>query len=376
VEIEKAFQKTAELAAERQRMVVLAVDSRAFVPGNVFNLVLTSTYERLRILGPIVILVVTGAAEDVAGNPSVVGRFGRVVVATEVAHAQRLHGTLDALAVDVLPTGDFLRLNRPKLVIADALNSTMFLEHCPDAEIVVRSELVAFSEDSADFEMPVTAYRKTFAVAPGHTRQMAARSNTTGMELLLEPYILHLSPDMFPARKHDSEKRVALLGSPWAPAMPVAIRMAQSWGMKPFVVFGLGENAPLKWGKISCVRADVFAARILKGTEVPPKFAVDLSAGAPGLPLCREMLERLHVPTLSVLPTGPHAPEDFDMLPLAASTYGDLWRAFRSFALEPDETHDRNFAPVWHELERRSDWTWLRRYSKLMLENDAPALAG
>lgn len=375
-EIEKTLRKTAELAAEHQRMVVLAVDSRAFDPGNVFNLVLTSTYERLRALGPIVILVVTGSAEDVAGNPSVVGRFGRVVVGTEVAHAERLRSKLDALTVDVLPTGVFLRLNRPKLVIADALNSTMFLEHCPHTEIVVRSELVAFSEDSADFEMPAAAYRKTFAVAPGHTRQMAARSNATGMELLLEPYILHLSPDMFPVRKHGSEKRVALLGSPWAPAMPVAVRMAQSWGMKPFVVFGLGENAASKWGKISCVRADVFAARILQGAEVPPKFAVDLSAGAPGLPLCREMLERLHVPTLSVLPMGHSDSAGFDMLPLAASTYGDLWRAFRSFALEPDETHESNFAPVWHELERRSDWTWLRRYSKQMLEMGAPALAG
>src|SRR6185437_6837011 len=119
---------------------------------------------------------------------------------------------------------------------------------------------------------------------------------------LPEPYILHLAPDMFPTRKHEPEKRIALLGSPWAPAMPVAVRMAQSWGLKPFVVSGLGENPPSKWGKVSCVRADVFASRILKGIEVPPKFAIDLSAGAPGLPLCREVLARLRVPTLSVLP--------------------------------------------------------------------------
>ncbi len=374
-EIEETFRKTADLAAERQRMIVLAVDSRAFVADSVFNLVLASTYERLRELGTVVILVVAGSAEDVVRNSPIVGRFGRVVVGTEVAHAQRLHSELDTLAVDVHETGVFLRLNRPKLVIADALNSTMFLEHCPDTEIVVRPELIAFSEDSADFKMPIAAYRRTFSAAPGHSRQIAVRSNAAGVELLPEPYFLRLASNVFPTRKYNSEKRVALLGSPWAPAMPVAARMAQSWGMKPFVVFGLGENAPSQWGKISCVRADVFAARLLKGTEAPPKFAADLSAGAPGLPLCREMLERLHVPTLSVLPTGHRDSTAFEMLPLAASTYGDLWRAFRSFALEPDETHERNFARVWHDLDSGSDWTWLWRYSKRMLEADDEALA-
>jgi len=373
-EIEKTFRKTAELAAERQRMIVLAVDSRAFVPDNVFNLVLTSTYERLRDLGTIVILVVIGSAEDVIGNPSIVGRFGRVVVGTEVAHAERLQSKLDTLAVDVYPAGVFLRQNRPKLVIADALNSTMLLEHCPRTEIVLRPELIAFSEDSADFEMPVGAYRRTFAAAPAHSRQMAARSSATGMELLPEPYFLRLPFNMFAAREYDSEKRVALLGSPWAPTMPVAVRMAQSWGLKPFVVFGLDENVPSKWGKISCVRADVFAARVLKGTEAPPKFAADLSAGALGLPLCRELLERLHVPTLSVLPTGHRDSADFEMLPLAASTYGDLWRGFRSFALEPDETHEHNFARVWNDLNSGSDWTWLWRYTKQLLEAGGEAL--
>jgi len=367
-EIEKTFQMTADLAAKSQRMIVLAVDSRAFVPDSVFNLVLRSTYERLRRLGTVVILVVAGSAEDVAGNCSMVERFGRVVVGTEVAHAQRLQSKLDASAVDVYPIGMFLHLSRPKFVIADALSSAMLLEHCPDTEIVVRPELVAFSEGSADFKMPVAAYRRTFAAAPGYSRQMAARSNAIGMELLLEPYFLRLVPDMFPARNRDPEKRIALLGSPWAPAMPVAVRMAHSWGMKPFVVFGLGENAPSKWGKISCIRADVFAARILKTTEAPPKFAADLSAGAPGLPFCRELLERLSVPTLSVSSIGNRDSGDLEMLPLAAGTYSDLWRAFRSFALEPDETHERNFARVWHDLDSGSDWTWFWQHSKQVLE--------
>jgi glycosyltransferase involved in cell wall biosynthesis len=366
-EIEKTFRKTADLAVGHQHIIVLAVDSRAFVPDSVFNLVLTSTYERLRELATVVILVVAGSAEDVVANPSIVGRFERIVVGTEVAHAQHLYSKLDTMAVDVQPTGAFLQVNRPKAVIADALNSAMFLEHCPHTEIVTRPELIAFSEDSANFKAPVAAYRRTYAVAPAHSREMVARATATGIELPTEPYILRLSPNMFP-HKYGSEKRVALLGSPWAPAMPVAVRMAQSWGMKPFVIFGVNENAPSKWGKVSCIRANAFASRILKGTEMPPKFAVDLCAGAPGLPLCREILERLRVPTLSVLQTGAHTAEDFDLLPLAASTYGDLWHAFRSFALEPDETHERNFASVWHELESRSDWTWLRRYSKQILE--------
>src|SRR5262249_35606634 len=161
---------------------------------------------------------------------------------------------------------------------------------------------------------------------------------------LLEASFLRAASDMFPVRNRKEEKKIALLGSPSAPAMPVAICMAKSWDLKPFVVFGMGENAPSLWGDVSCVRADVYAQGILKGTEVLRQFAADLSAGAMGLPLCRELLERLHVPTLSVSRAAA------DMAPLAASTHGDLWRVFRSFAMDPYETQERNFAGVWREL--------------------------
>jgi hypothetical protein len=132
----------------------------------------------------------------------------------------------------------------------------------------------------------------------------------------------------------------------------------------------MGENAPPLWGNVRCVRADAFAEGILKGTEALPQFAADLSAGAPGLPLCRELLERLHVPTLSVWHAS--ASSGFDMSPLAARTHGDLWRAFRSFAMDPHETQERNFAIVWRELEDDPGWTWLWRYCRRLLEaNDA-----
>jgi hypothetical protein len=354
---DEAFEQSVALMRERRRTIVLAVDSRALVPDTIFNLALASVHDRLRDFASLTILVVAGSAQDVVRNPAMVDRFRRIVVGGDIADAGRVHEKLAALGADVHDTAEFLGIVRPKIVIADALNPAMFAGCCPDAVIITRTEMVAFSEGSSEFEVPGARYRRAFAAAPAFSREMAARLAASDAEALLEPCLGPSVLDLSHGRRQ--EGMVALLGTPRAPAMATAARMAEGWALEPLIVCGVGERFPAELGGISCVRADVYVASLLKGTRPLPQFAVDLSAGATGLPLCRELLERLHVPSVSTSAGGSAFPEP-DALPLLARTDGDLWRVFRSFATNPGEPEHGKFVAFWQSLD--STEGWLRRY--------------
>jgi hypothetical protein len=366
-EVDKAFSQTVALMRDCRRTIVLAVDSRAFVPDNIFNLALASLHDELRPLASLTVLVAAGSAQDVVRNPAMVDRFRRVVVGGDIAGVERMRERLAAVGADVHQSSDFLRMMQPKIVIADALNPAMFVHCCPDAVVITRTEMVAFSEGSAEFDVPGARYRRAFAAAPAQSREVSGRMAVSGAEPVLEPCLspsaIGLSPDF---KRED--KMVALLGSPRAPAMAIAARMAQSWGLKPLIVHSIGERFPAELDGISCVRADAHVRAILKRIAPLPEFAVDLSAGAIGLPLCREVLERLHVPTLCTAPANGDAVSAPGIHPLRAQTEGDLWCAFRSFATAPRGMQHDDFSDFWQTLDKSDGRTWLWRYCMRLFE--------
>jgi hypothetical protein len=363
-QIERALGRSARLMRKCRRVIVLAVDSRAFLPGSIFSLALVSICERMRHLANITVLVAAGSAMDLVRNPAAVSRFHRVVVGRDIADADGLREKLATLGADVRETGDFLQMAGARILIADALNPAMFTGSFPDTDVVARTEMVALSEGSAAFALPGARYRRAFASAPAQSQELAERLAASGADPLLDVCLWPSAMDSSLSHGREREKTVALLGTPRASATAIAARMAQSWKLKPVIVYGIGESMPARLDGISCIRADAYVAAILKGAIPIPQFAVDLSAGAVGLPLCREVLERLHVPTVSTAPAG----SNHDMLPLLARTEGELWRVFRSFATDPYETHERNFAAVWRDLDTAHGWTWLRRYCTFLFE--------
>jgi hypothetical protein len=360
---DRAFRKSMALVQERRRTIVLAVDSRAFASDSIFNLALASVCDQLGDVASLTVLVAAGSAQDVVRNPAMVDRFGPIVVSRDLAESASVRGRLAALGVDVCDTAEFLRTMQPKIVIADALNPALFADCCPKAVIVTRTELVAFSEGSTEFDVPGARYRRAFAAAPDQSREMAGRMAASGAEPILEPCLSPSAIDLLRDRRCE-EKMVTLLGTPRSPAMGVAARMAASWDLTPLIVYGIGERFPGELDGIACIRADAYVRSILKGKVALPQFAVDLSVGMTGLPLCRELLERLHIPTVSTSQVDGCVPAGSDLL--TARSEGDLWRVFRSFAMDPQVTQDARFKDYWESLDGRHGWLW--RYCTRVFE--------
>ena len=374
-QIDKAFRKSAAMMREYRRTIVVAVDSRALIPDSIFNLALSSIYERFRDLANLTVLVASGSAEDVVRDPAMIDRFRRVVVGRDIAGAGHIREEIMAAGAEVCDTTDFLLMARPVVVIADALNPAMFAGSWPETVVVARTELIALSEGSAEFRIPGARYSRAFAMAPGFSLETSARLASSGAEPLLEPCFWPFGIDLSLARGRRDQKAVVLLGTPRAPAMTIAARMAQSWELNPVIVYGVGEQVPTELDGIACIRADAYGASLLKGAVPQPGFAVDLSAGMLGIPLCRELLERLHVPTVSTMQAGLRDFPDLDMLPFVARTEGELWRTFRSFATESRETHERRFAGVWRDLDNAHSWSWLWRYCSRLVEDGSDQFA-
>jgi hypothetical protein len=357
--------RTAAAMCERRRMIALAVDSRAFVRGSIFNLALAALHDRLRRVANLVVLVVAGSAKDVVGDPVAIERFHRVLVGQDVAGAEALQSEIESVGAGVIDIGDFLRTAKPRLVIADALGPAL-LAGSSQAVIVTRTELVALSEGSATFAVPGSNYRRAFASSPAGSLEMAGRLGGSGAEQVLEACLWPTAMDPALVLARRDERVVALLAPPRAPATAVAVHMARSWKLKPIIVHGLGVEAEALAG-VSCMRADSLVSAILSGARPVPQFAVDLSDGGIGLPLLRELLERMHVPTVSA--AQGHGP-DRGTPPLTARTEAELWSALRSFATDPHETQDSNFRAVWGDLDDPPDGTWLARFAARLFEEE------
>lgn len=371
--IAETFRRTGDLVQAGRRLIVIAVDSRAFVTDSIFNLALISAHDYLRRLANIVILVVRGSAAHVADNMAAVDRFRRVVVGRDLHDAEPLQGTLAALGVDLFDVEAFLRHMRPKVLMVDALHPAMFRDCCADSVAISRSEMIAFSEGGGAFEVPGAGYRRAFVAAPAMSREAAAAVAASGAEFLFEPIFWRSASIRFPRVKARGDtKTVALLGTPEAPAVAMAAAIVKAWRLKPHVVCGISEVARSlpEDASIPCARADAYIAAITSAQMPPPHFAIDLSAGGLGLSLCREFLERLRIPVVSTAAVGLHGSLGMRTLPLRATTEGELWQAVRAFAMDPDAAHDHAFDAVWRDLEGDHGWAWLWRYCSRLFETD------
>jgi hypothetical protein len=150
----------------------------------------------------------------------------------------------------------------------------------------------------------------------------------------------------------------------------MAVNMAEAWGLKPHFVQRIGAEAPAGLA-LPCFDAGAYIESIVAGKQPPPHFAIDLSDWGAGLVMCREFLERLHVPLVTTASAA--APRSFD-LPcpsLHAATEAELWSAMRALALESPAALAKRLAPSWLVLERDGGWAWLWRTCKNLFETRA-----
>jgi hypothetical protein len=361
-----ATYKSSDLRArEVARSIVLAVDSRAFVAGSIFNLSLVAMQEYLRDLANVTILVVKGSASDVLGNRGAIDLLRRVIVADDVVGARDTRDALLEIGANVFDAEDYLRLALPKIVVADALHPALCRRVLPDATIVSRAEMIAYSQGDTAFRLPAWGYQRSFVAAPRMSRDAAAMAASTGAAPLLARCFCR-PPKFKVSRVHESgsTRSLAILGSLGAPAVRTAVAMARAWKMQPHIVFGLGDDAGDLPEETSVSHsADQYVSSILEGRTAVPFAAIDLSGGRLGLSLCREVLELLHVPLATAATAALHPSLGLRQTPYLVATEGELWRTIRTFAQESDAALERMFIAVRHDIDGDRDWHWLWRFA-------------
>lgn len=362
--IDEAFRQSDAMARASRRSIVIAVDSRAFVPASIFHRALKSMHDYLRGQAIVTMLVASGQASDLVANPGAVDRFRRVVVASDIAGAGDAGAALAALNVDVFDAGEFMRQARPTVLIADAAHPALASVPMPGTTAISRSEMIALASGDGRPTVLGRNYGRAFVMTPTLTREVAAAAAAEGAA--------HVAATLF-WRSHEmkfrhaadmsGERRIALLGSPSTRQAAMAAGMAQAWGLKPDFVRGIGTATPSGFA-LPCFDAGAYAAEIVAGRRPLPHFAIDLSDGGAGLIMCRELLQRLHVPLIATSPIA--APRSL-ALPspiLRATTEAELWSALRCLTLGSSPVLAKELAASWRIIEGDGGWTWLWRTCK------------
>ena len=359
--IAKAYRRSDALALENRRLIAIAVDSRALVSGSMFNLVLKSVHETLRETAAIAILVVRGKVSDVLASVASADRFRRVIVADDLPGAQERRAELAAIGVDMFDIAQYLGSAHPAVVIADASHPALTQADLSDSIAIIRSEMMALSESGAALDIWAHRYGRVILSSPVLSERTAALAAAAGAEFVASPVVWRSSAFKFRrAADHSGETSIALLGPADSPSVAAAADMARAWRMEPYIVStAVAADAPE--AAAPCFAAADYIAAIVAGQRPPPDFAIDLSAGELGLPLCRELLDRLHVPVVSTAPAGLHPSIMLENRPFHASTQREIWKVLRSLALDPPETRAVALKHAWRDIDTDRGWLGLWR---------------
>jgi hypothetical protein len=310
----------------------------------------------------ITILVVRGSAHDIAANAQMVARLPRVVVAEDVSGAEDARTALLAAGADVFGVEEYLKRVQPKILVVDAPHPAFAKRLLPEATIISRVELIAYSRRDTDYRPPVRFYRESFIAVPAMSPGVAALAGATGATAVLSRCFSRPPEIKLPTAPWTSDARMlAILGSPNSPAVRMAVAMASAWKMRTQVVCGFGDRAPKDLALVS--PPDEYIASILEGRVAPPHAAVDLSGGRVGLGLCRELLEQLHVPMLAASMVLWRRESKRPAGNERVSTESELWNAIRAFAEEPGAELQRRFVHAWMRTGGAREWHWLRRHA-------------
>ena len=344
--IARAFRRSDALALDRRRLVAVAVCSRALVFGSVEHLALRSTIDALRDHAVVETIVVAGHAGDIVAHAAFVDRARRVLVADDLPGLDEHREQLAELGVEAFDVGSLLAGLIPMVLIADALHPGLWAADMPQTCLLLRMELLA----AGDFSPRVPAgYRQVVLSAPSLTPELAAFVDGSEAEFEAAPILWH-APS-FPwrrARNMTGRRELAVLGAGQRAITSMVADMAEANGLDAHGVWRAEQGAS---GGLTCFEATRYVEDILNGIRPPPEFAIDLG----GLALCREMLDRLRVPVVSIHRAGLHRSLEQGS-PLRASTEIELWNVMRYLSLSPSADPIRASELDWQYLEGDGGW--------------------
>ncbi|HEY4114611.1 MAG TPA: glycosyltransferase [Rhizomicrobium sp.] len=370
--IERTFAETRAFLRDRQKTIVLAVDSRAIAEVGIFRAVLQSSHEYLRFLGNLIVLVVKGSAADLVNAGPALGELSRLVVADDLPDIDLHRGALAAHGVECVNVEAFLQEKNAKVLFLDAAHPAFETAASGEMAIFSRPDLISLSEAREDFPLPAICWGRAFVVSHFISRE-TSHWKTMGASHIRAP-LLYRTPQLRPLRPA-SAPHIVVLGSPQTEAVALALAMAEAWRIDVRLVPPIGEPADMPvlfQGNGTCATPLHFLTGLVDGTGSRPLFALDLSAGRVGLQLCREMLERLNVPVVATSPTCPQPTSRPGFLPPAIATEADLARIFSAFM------HDATAAQRWRRdhnavsaYEKDAGWAYIWAVCKRVEQGDS-----
>ena len=359
----RAFRRSDALALDRRRLVVFTADSRAFIQGSIEHLALKSAIDALKDQAAVAVLVVSGDAAAVAANAPLVERYRRVFAAKDLSGSAERREELSALGVESFEVGELLASLAPMVVIADAVHPALWTVDLPQTCLLLRMELAESGDVAAGAQ---GTYRRVVWSAPALTPEIAALMDGQDAAFEAAPVLWHAPALAWRrARNMSGRKALAVIGANDGVLCAMIADMAVACALDAYGVCRDGARVNCA---LSCFEMRRYLEDIFKGVRPPPEFAIDLG----GLALCREMLERLHVPVVSVERTGLHRSLDGSN-PLKASTEMELWNAIRFHAVSP--APPPGTVLDWQYLEGDGGWRGLwQRCTEYLDMHDAELL--
>jgi Glycosyl transferases group 1 len=372
--IARSFRRSDAMALEQRGLVVIAVDSRSLADGNIFELVLRSALGTMRETASVAVLVVRGNARDVIGNPGAVDQLRRVIVAADLPGADELSGDLAAIGVDVFDVAQYLANTQPAIVVADAPHPGLTAGPLPRATILLRPDMIRLSDPGASLKLALGQYGKAAISGTALSKDVAGLCADTGATFIPAPILWSRGPlRIRRAPVNFGRKTVAILGRANTQAMAMTIAMVRAWDLKPYIIAAAPPSVPTDG--VPYVPPASFFASLVEGRRTPPDFAVELDADEPGVSFCREMLDRLRVPTITTSAVGVHHTIAVGERPMYADSEHSLWRAMRSFALDPPGQLVAAMRHEWGDQQREQGWQELWRRCGGSQETDEMELA-
>ncbi|MBV8978796.1 MAG: glycosyltransferase [Alphaproteobacteria bacterium] len=352
--INRAFRRSDALALERRRLVVVAVGTRAFEPGTIEQLALKSVYDALRDQAVVAVLAVAGEAAGILAQAGTADRYRRVYASDDLCDLAERGEELAALGVQVSNVSALLAQLKPMVVIADAAHAALWTANLPEASLLLRWEMLAQQE--RDVVLSRT-YRQAVVSAPTMTPEISAVMDGSDASFEAAPILWRVPaiPRRSTGRHASGPRSLAVLGADAGPVTAMAADMARIRGLQCHAV------AAQEIAAMPCHEPRSYIENILGGRRPAPDFALDLGGCRAGYALCREMLERLHVPIVSVEGAGCHHSLR-EGSPLKAASEAELWNAIRFLALAPVKQQQWAARDDWQYLESDRGWTevWLR----------------
>ena len=368
--IDATLDATWNLVQSAKKTVLYCVDMHALLPAGVLNATSESAVRYLKIMSDVELAIVSADNfSDTARRLAVPGKC-RAVVAEELLRERPvLQAAVAKHGLEVEAFSDIVARVRPDLIVADAVAPWMRDSPSANSTMVCRVECMGPDvAGSASDRLGWMAgrFRRTFVVGYRQSSALADLGHRLAAEVVTMPCMWRSDGlrQTFAADRRRSAVDVAVLGAEQMKGGDLVVDLLLAMDVRPVVVEAAVSGLAPTTGRTTRVSTNEFIESLFNVKLPLPRLAIDLSFGAPGLQLAREMLERARIPIIS-------AQERVDSVGLtgipgslraatSASLFGEITRALNG------GDADAAAKAAAAELDRDGGWAWLWQYvSKL-----------